>query len=59
MKNFSIIIDFYKNSALAFDMLDHSGHVTAKNEAEAREIIAQHCKQWGYNYKLKSIKAEG
>ena len=59
MKKFNTIIDFYKNGALAFDMLDRAGHVTAKNEAEAREIIAQHCKRWGYSYKIKSIDAEG
>lgn len=59
MQKYIAKIDFYKNSALAFDMLDRAGHVAAKNEAEAREIIAQHCKRWGYSYKIKSIEAEG
>lgn len=62
MQKYIAKIDFYKNSALAFDMLDQTAAGIAKSSLDFRRQLIEHCRRWGYNYKIKSIKrlnAEG
>lgn len=59
MNKYIAKIDFYKNNALAFDMLDQTASGEAKSAEEFRRIIADHCKRWGYSYKIKLVKREG
>lgn len=44
------------------DMLDQTATGTAKSSLDFRRQLVEHCRRWGYNYKIKSVKrlnAEG
>ena len=56
MNTYIARIDFYKNSALAFDMLNQTASGKAKSSLDFRRQLVEHCKRWGYSYKIKEIK---